>query len=74
MPGLTDSILYENPDHTVSHKITHTLFIYTYTIRNNMPPSPHAHGNDFRIVLCSTAHYPHSTSTSLKRKRMLINN
>lgn len=40
MPGFTDSILYENLDHTVSQKITYTLFIYTYTIRNNIPPLP----------------------------------
>ena len=37
MPGLTESTLYENQDHTVSLKITYTHLIYNITSTNNAP-------------------------------------
>jgi hypothetical protein len=40
MLDFIDSKSHDIPDPTVSPKITYTLFIYTYTIKNNMPPLP----------------------------------
>ena len=55
MPGLTESTLYENQDHTVSLKITYTHLIYNITSTNNAP-SPLTDESESMKDMCVTAH------------------
>ena len=40
MPSLTDSNLYENPDRTVSPKITNSTLLYILGADYTIPPLP----------------------------------
>lgn len=40
MPGLTESTLYENLDHTVSLKITYSTLLYILGATFTIPPLP----------------------------------